>query len=281
MQQKIQTVSTLLDALPFIKRFYGEIVVIKYGGAAQVDPVLKDKFAQDVVLLSLVGLKPVIVHGGGKSITELSDKLGLKTEFKDGLRVTDRAALRVAEMVLSGEINSEIVSLLNDHGARAIGMSGKDAGSIHARGMEGLGYTGEVTEVNADVIMRLINDRFIPVIAPIAASREAGHPGFNINADTAASAIAASLRARKVVFMTDTPGVLDRNKKLLNSLSRSEVEGLKNDGTIQGGMIPKVDAALHAVEGGVEKAHILDGRIEHALLLEIFTSQGVGTEIIR
>ena len=281
MQAKIQTVKTLLDALPFIKRFYGETVVIKYGGAAQIDPVLKDRFAQDVVLLSLVGIKPVIVHGGGKSITELSDQLGLKTEFRNGLRVTDRAALRVAEMVLSGEINSEIVSLLNDHGARAIGMSGKDGAAIKARGMEGLGYTGEVTEVNADVILRLINDRFIPVIAPIAASHEAGHPGYNINADTAASAIAGAIRARKVVFMTDTVGVLDKNKALLHSLSRAEVEKLKADGTIVGGMIPKVDAALEAVERGVEKAHILDGRVEHSLLLEIFTSEGVGTEITR
>ncbi len=281
MQKKVQTVSTLLDALPFIKRFYGEIVVIKYGGAAQVDPVLKDRFAQDVVLMSLVGLKPVIVHGGGKSITELSRQLGLESTFKEGLRVTDRQGLRVAEMVLSGEINSEIVSLLNDHGARAMGMSGKDAGSIHAREKTGLGYTGEITEINADVVMRLIHDRFIPVIAPIAASREAGHPGYNINADTAASAIAGALRARKVVFMTDTPGVLDGEGELLHSLTRSEVEALKTSGVIQGGMIPKVDAALHAVEAGVEKAHILDGRIEHALLLEIFTSEGVSTEIVR
>ncbi|MGE4295011.1 MAG: acetylglutamate kinase [Campylobacterales bacterium] len=281
MQAKIQTVKTLLDALPFIKRFYGETVVIKYGGAAQIDPVLKDRFAQDVVLLSLVGIKPVIVHGGGKSITELSDRLGLKTEFRNGLRVTDREALRIAEMVLSGEINSEIVSLLNDHGARAIGMSGKDGGAIKARGMEGLGYTGEVTEVNADVILRLINDRFIPVIAPIAASHEAGHPGYNINADTAACAVAGAIRAKKVIFMTDTAGVLDKNKELLHSLSRAEVDNLKKDGTISGGMIPKVDAALEALDRGVEKAHILDGRVEHSLLLEIFTSEGIGTEITR
>lgn len=281
MQARNHTVKTILDALPFIRRFYGETMVIKYGGAAQVDPVLKDKFAQDIVLLSLVGIKPVIVHGGGKSITDLSQKLGIKAEFKNGVRITDRDALRVAEMVLRGEINSEIVTLLNDHGAKAIGLSGKDAKLMKARAIEGLEYTGEVTEVNSDVLTRLISERFVPVIAPIAASHEANHAGFNINADSAACAIAGALRAKKILFLTDTTGVLDKEKKLLKSLSRSEVERLKNDETITGGMIPKVDSALEALDKGVEKAHIIDGRVEHSIILEIFTSQGIGTEITR
>ncbi|GHV06833.1 acetylglutamate kinase [Campylobacterota bacterium] len=281
MQAHIQTVKTLLDALPYIRRFYGETIVIKYGGAAQIDPALKDKFAQDVTLLSLVGMKPVIVHGGGKSITELSSQLGIKAEFRNGLRVSDRDSLRVAQMVLCGEINTEIVSMLNDHGGKAIGINGKDGGFVKAQAIEGLGFTGEVREVNPDLILRLIEDRFVPVIAPIASSNEPSHPGFNINADTMASAIAGAIRAKKVIFMTDTAGVLDKEKKLLRSLSRADVEALKADSTIVGGMIPKVDSALEAIKYGVEKAHILDGRVEHALLLEIFTSQGISTEITR
>lgn len=276
---RTHTVKTILDALPFIRQFYGETFVIKYGGAAQVDPILKDKFAQDVVLLSLIGIKPIIVHGGGKSITELLDKLSIKSEFKNGVRITDREALRVAEMVLRGEINSEIVTLLNDHGAKAIGLSGKDAKLMKAKSIEE--FTGEVTDVNPDVLNRLMNERFIPVIAPIAASSESNHAGFNINADSAACAIAGAVRASKILFLTDTAGVLDKEKKLLKSLSKQDIENLKADGTISGGMIPKVDSALEALDKGVEKAHIIDGRIEHALILEIFTSQGIGTEITK
>ncbi|MDR0665185.1 MAG: acetylglutamate kinase [Helicobacteraceae bacterium] len=281
MQAKVSAVKTLLDALPYIRKFYGEIIVIKYGGAAQIDPALKDKFAQDIALLSLVGMKPVVVHGGGKSITQLSERLGVKAEFRNGLRVTDRDALRVAQMALIGEINTEIVSLLNDHGAKAIGVNGKDGGFVKAVAIEALGFTGEVREVNPDLPLKLINDRFVPVIAPIASASEAAHPGFNINADTMASAIAGAIRAKKVVFMTDTAGVLDKDKNLLRSLNRADIERLKADGAIVGGMVPKVDSALEALKYGVDKAHILDGRVEHALLLEIFTSEGVSTEITR
>ena len=280
MQRKMETVKTLLDALPFIREFAGEVVVIKYGGSAQVDPDLKAKFAQDILLLYLVGIKPVIVHGGGKSITDLLSALGVETEFRDGLRVTTKEAIRVAEMVLSGEINSEIVSLLNHAGAKAIGMSGKDAHCIKAIGIEGLGYTGNITDINANVFTRLIQDHFIPVIAPIASGSEVGHPGFNINADTAASKVAVALRAKKVIFLTDTMGVLNKEKQLIPSLTEAEVDALKADGTISGGMIPKVDACLEATRHGVEKAHIVDGRVEHAMLLELFTSEGVGTEIV-
>ncbi|MDR2904794.1 MAG: acetylglutamate kinase [Helicobacteraceae bacterium] len=281
MQTKTHTVHTLLDALPYIRRFYGETIVIKYGGAAQTETRLKDSFARDIALLSLVGMKPVIVHGGGKSITELSEKLGVKAEFKNGLRVSDRESLRVAQMVLRGEINAEIVSLLNDHGAKAIGVSGKDGAFVKATAVEGLGYTGEPSEVSSDLLLKLINDRFVPVIAPIAASLETGHPGFNINADAMASAIAGAIRAKKVIFMTDTPGVLDKEKNLLRSLNTAQIAALKEDGTIGGGMIPKVNSALEALDYGVDKAHILDGRVEHALLLEIFTSEGISTEITK
>jgi len=281
MQKKIQTVQTLLEALPFIKGFRKEIVVIKYGGSAQIDETLKAKFAEDILLLYLVGIKPVIVHGGGKSITQLLSDLNIETEFRDGQRVTSKASMRIAEMVLSGEINSEIVSLLNHYGAKAIGMSGKDAYSIRAEAVnEAMGYTGRITHIDASVIQNLIAERFIPVIAPIAAGNGVGHPGFNINADFAASQIAKALNAKKVIFLTDTPGVLNQDKELIHSLTEEEINFYKGDGTISGGMIPKVDACLEAIHGGVEKAHIIDGRIEHSLLLEIFTDEGIGTQIV-
>ncbi len=282
MQKKISTVNTLLDALPFIKDFAGETIVIKYGGSAQESGELKAKFAEDVLLMYLVGIKPVIVHGGGKSITSLLNALGIHSEFVDGQRVTTKEAMKIAEMVLSGEINSEIVSLLNHCGAKAIGMSGKDAHFIKAKpiDMEKLGYAGDITHVNAEVMQNIINEKFIPVIAPIASGDDAGHPGYNINADLAASEIAVALNAKKVIFLTDTPGVLDKEKNLLSSLTEAQIKELKRDGTISGGMIPKVDACLEAIHGGVAKAHIIDGRIEHALLLELFTSDGVGTQII-
>ncbi len=280
MQRKTKTVETLLDALPFIKQFFGETVVIKYGGSAQEDPKLKEKFAQDILLLFLVGIKPVVVHGGGKNITNLHNDLKVATEFKDGVRVTSKESMRIAEMVLNGEINGEIVSLINHHGAKAIGMSGKDANAIMAEPLRNdLGYTGRITKINADVIQRLIDDRFIPVIAPIAASSELGHPGYNINADTMASEIAVALKAKKVIFLTDIVGVLDENKELLSTLTFDEIEDLKQKGIIHGGMIPKVEACTDATSRGVEKAHIIDGRVEHSMLLEIFTSDGIGTVI--
>lgn len=282
MQKKIPTVNTLLDALPYIKEFYGEIVVIKYGGSAQTSPELKDKFAQDIVLLSLVGIKPVIVHGGGSRINELLDALSIKSEFVNGHRVTNEDTMRVVEMVLSGEINKNITSLLNHHGAKAIGVSGKDSKLLEADPKDNgtYGYTGHVKNVRADVILNLIEEGFIPVIAPIADSAEPNHPGFNINADIAASQVAIALKAKKVLFLTDTVGVLDKQSNLLNSLDKEDVENYKADGTIGGGMIPKVDSCIDAIYGGVGKAHIIDGRVEHSILLELFTSDGIGTQFL-
>jgi acetylglutamate kinase len=282
LQKKIETVKTLLDALPFIKKFSNEIVVIKYGGSAQTSTDLKEKFAQDILLMYLVGIRPVIVHGGGKKITDMLDALSIETKFIDGQRVTTKEVMRIAEMILSGEINKEIVSLLNSFGAKAIGISGKDAHFITAKAKDFAkwGLTGNITNINATVLHKLIEDKFIPVIAPIAAGDEMGHPGFNINADLCASYVAKAIGANKIVFLTDTAGVLSSEKELYSSLTKDEIESLKKDGTIHGGMVPKVDACLEAIEGGVGKAHIIDGRIEHSMLLELFTSDGVGTQIV-
>ncbi len=283
MQKKIQTVKTLLDSLPFIKSFSGSVVVIKYGGSAQLNPKLKESFAIDIVLMYMLGIRPVIVHGGGNRITELSQQLNIKAEFIDGHRVTDRDTMRVVEMVLAGEVNKEIVSFLNHHGAKSIGVCGKDANFMQARAKDGgkFGYTGDVTKVDPAILKNIIEDGYIPVIAPIASSEDAGHPGFNINADTAASEIAIALKAKKTLFLTDTPGVLDSDGELISSLNQKDAEMLKVRGVISGGMIPKVNACLRTIEGGVQKAHIIDGRIEHSLLLELFTSEGVGTQFIK
>ncbi|QOP40946.1 acetylglutamate kinase [Sulfurimonas marina] len=282
MKAKIETVKTLLDALPFIREFRKEIVVIKYGGSAQTSPELKEKFAEDILLMYLVGIKPVIVHGGGKKITDMLSALNIGTEFIEGQRVTTPDVMRIVEMILSGEINKEIVSLLNSHDAKAIGISGKDAHFIKAqpKDFEKWGLTGNITDVNASVVKNLIAENFIPVIAPIAAGEEMGHPGYNINADLCASQVAKAIGANKIIFLTDTEGVLDKDKNLISSLTKADVENLKADETIHGGMVPKVDACLEAIDGGVHKAHIIDGRLEHSMLLELFTSEGVGTQII-
>ncbi len=279
MKDKIEIVTTLLDALPYIKKFRDDIIVIKYGGSAQTSEELKAKFAEDIALLHTVGMKPVVVHGGGKSITNMLDNLNIDTKFIDGQRVTTKEVMRIAEMVLSGEVNKDIVSLLNSQGAKAIGISGKDADFIKAvpKDVEKFGYTGVIEEVNAEVVHNIIDDGFIPVIAPIASGVSLGHPGFNINADLAASRIAVALNARKVLFLTDTPGVLNKNKELIKTLTIAKTEELKADGTIVGGMVPKVDACIESLRGGVKKAHIIDGRLEHSLLLEILTSSGIGT----
>ena len=283
MQAKIETVKTLLDALPFIREFRKEIVVIKYGGSAQTSPQLKETFAEDILLMHLVGIKPVIIHGGGKKITDMLDALKIDTKFIDGQRVTTKETMRIVEMILSGEINKEIVSLLNSHDAKAIGISGKDAHFITAKAKdyEKWGLTGNITNVKSDVVLNLVKDGFIPVIAPIAAGEEMGHPGYNINADLCASYVAKAIGANKIIFLTDTEGVLDKNKNLLSSLTKEEVQHLKDDSTIHGGMVPKVDACIEAIDGGVAKAHIIDGRVEHSMLLELFTSEGVGTQIIK
>ncbi len=279
MKSKIEVVKTLLDALPFIKRFANEKIVIKYGGSAQTSEDLKQQFAQDIVLLHTVGMKPIIVHGGGKSITDLLSDLGIKTQFVDGQRVTTKEVMRIAEMVLSGEINKEIVSLLNNQGGQAIGISGKDANFLEAipKDFENFGYTGIIKHVNPKIVNNIIDDGFVPVVAPIASSPTIGHPGFNINADLAASQIAIALEARKVVFLTDTTGVLDKEMNLISTLDIQQTEALKANGTITGGMVPKVDACIEALRGGVKKAHIIDGRVEHSILLEILTSSGIGT----
>jgi acetylglutamate kinase len=279
--QKIETAKTLLEALPYIKKYAGEIFVIKYGGSAQINPELKDKFAQDIILLYLIGIKPVIVHGGGNKINELLDRLQIESEFVDGMRVTSPQVMEVVEMVLGGSINKEITMLLNMHGAKALGITGKDANFITAEPKANgkYGLVGEITKVDAKVIHKLLEEKFIPVIAPIASANEISHPGFNINADLAASKIAAAIGARKIIFMTDIVGVLDKERNLLDTLTEAQIEAYKRDGTIHGGMIPKVDACLEAIHGGVEKAHIIDGRVEHSILLEILTSEGIGTVI--
>ncbi len=281
MQTKIEQAQVLLDALPYIKKYNNEIFVIKYGGAAQTSSQLKDKFARDIILMYLIGIKPVIVHGGGNAIGEVLDKMQIKSHFIDGLRVTDADVMEVVEMVLSGTINKEITTLLNMHGGKAIGVSGKDANFLKAQAIdqEKYGYVGKIVQSDPSVITKLIAEKFIPVIAPIGAYEVSGHPGFNINADMAAGHIAASLGARKIIFMTDTPGVLDENKEIVHTLTSDKIALLKSKEVIVEGMIPKVDACLEAVQGGVPKAHIIDGRVEHALLLEVFTSQGIGTVI--
>ncbi len=279
MQDKHDITKVLLEALPYIKKFNNSTIVIKYGGSAQSNDELKAGFAQDIVMLHAVGIRPVVVHGGGASITKLLGELKIPSEFIDGQRVTSKEAMRVVEMVLDGDINSEIVALLNAHGAKAVGISGKDANFMQALPKnDGLhGYTGEISQIDGSLIEQMIADSLVPVVAPIASGGTLGHPGFNINADLAASKIAAATNARKILFLTDTTGVLNKNSELISKLTPSKVQELKDDGTIQGGMIPKVDACLEAVNAGVKKAHIIDGRQPHSLLLEILTNRGVGT----
>ncbi|HJE03074.1 Acetylglutamate kinase [Aliarcobacter thereius] len=283
MPQTNKKVQTLIDAIPYFKKFYGKTIVIKYGGSAQTSDDLKEKFAQDIVLLTLLGIKPIVVHGGGARITELLNKLEIPSSFVDGYRVTCKDSMRVVEMVLSGEINKNIASLLNHHGAKAIGISGKDSGIIKASPKDGgkFGFTGEIDYVNGEMINKLLGEGFIPVIAPIGDSLEPNHPGFNINADVAACEIASAVKAQKVIFLTDTIGVLDKEKNLIQTLDKKSVEDYKKDGTIAGGMIPKVDSCIKAIHNGVNKAHIIDGRVEHSILLELFTSDGIGTQFIR
>ncbi|HHD72393.1 MAG TPA: acetylglutamate kinase, partial [Epsilonproteobacteria bacterium] len=243
MKKKIEQVQVLLDALPYIRKYNNEIFVIKYGGSAQTSVELKEKFARDIALMYLVGIKPVIVHGGGNAIGEVLTRMDMKSHFVDGMRVTDESVMEVVEMVLSGSINKEITDLLNEHGAPALGICGKDASMLKAKAldMEKYGYVGEITDVDLKVINNLLSEKFVPVIAPIATGQMVGHPGFNINADIAAGYIAGSLKARKIIFITDTPGVLDDKGKLIPTLDGEEIDTLKTRGTIAGGMIPKVD----------------------------------------
>ena len=282
----------LTEALPYIQRFQGKTIVIKYGGNAMVDDELKNGFARDVVLMKLVGMNPVVVHGGGPQIGKLLDRIGKKSEFVQGMRVTDRETMDVVEMVLGGLVNKEIVALINQHGGRAVGLSGKDGGLIRAKKMVlkkeqadeklppeiiDIGHVGEVTSIDPKVVALLDSGEFIPVIAPIGVGEDG--QTYNINADVVAGKLAITLKAEKLVLLTNTTGVLSKEGKLLTGLSAKDVNNLVADGTISGSMLPKVRFALDAVASGVRTCHIIDGRVPHALLLEIFTDQGVGTLI--
>jgi acetylglutamate kinase len=270
----------LTEALPYIRRFGGKTIVIKYGGSAMEDETLKSSFARDVVLMKLVGLNPVIVHGGGPQIDELLGKLGKGREFVDGMRVTDAETMKVVEMVLGGAVNKEIVALINQHGGRAIGVTGKDDGLIRARklgGRKDLGFVGEVAAVRPEVIRHLEDGGFIPVIAPIGIDDDG--QSYNINADLVAGKIATVLKAEKLILLTNTAGVLDAAGKVLTGMTYQQVDELIANGTITGGMLPKISTALDAVKSGVKSAHIIDGRVQHAVLLELFTDEGVGTLI--
>lgn len=293
MDDLIRKAAVLEEALPYIRRFHNRTVVVKYGGHAMTDDRLKESFAKNVCLLRYVGIRVVVVHGGGPQINRMLDRVGIKSTFNAGLRVTDDETMDVVEMVLGGGVNQEIVGLICQHGGRAVGLSGKDDrfmrarrhDSVPAKNEKGedilvdLGRVGEVEHVESAIVEQLISSGFIPVIAPIAVDRDGR--ALNVNADTAAAAVAGALRAAKLVLMTDVEGVLTRDKMLLRSVDATEAERLIADGVITGGMIPKVRCALDAVQLGVEKVHILDGRRLHAILLEIFTDEGVGTEIRR
>ncbi|MBN7287723.1 MULTISPECIES: acetylglutamate kinase [Campylobacter] len=279
MQNSLQVAQVIISALPYIQKFRNKIFVVKYGGSAQIDDTLKNDFVRDIALLQLVGCKVVVVHGGGKKINSYLDRLHIKSEFVDGLRVTDKETMEIVEMVLSGNINKEITALLNKNGARAIGVSGKDANLLKAKILNGgkYGFVGEIERVNTYVLNGLLENGLIPVVAPVATDDEAN--SYNINADLCASKIASALKAERVIFLTDTRGILDKNGNLISKLNEAHITALKEDGTINGGMIPKVDAALECVKNGVANAHILDGRLPHSLLLELFTDDGIGTMI--
>jgi acetylglutamate kinase len=280
----------LAEALPYIRRFHGKTIVIKYGGNAMTDPKLMDSFAQDVVLLKLVGMNPVVVHGGGPQIANLLKRIGKQSDFIQGMRVTDEETLDVVEMVLGGLVNQDIVTLINKHGGKAVGLTGKDGNFIHAKKMlvpskeeagkfVDIGQVGEITSIDPSIIELLDSRDFIPVVAPLGADPTGN--SYNINADVAAGKLAGVLKAEKVIFMTNIPGVLDKQGQLLTGLTPKEIDELTVDGTISGGMIPKVGYALDAVNSGVKAAHIIDGRVDHALLLEVLTKEGVGTLIKR
>jgi acetylglutamate kinase len=271
----------LVEALPYIREFRGAVVVVKYGGNAMTEPELARTFAEDVVLMASVGLKPVVVHGGGPQIGDLLGRLGIETEFRKGLRVTDAATLDVARMVLVGKVGRDIVGSINVHGPLAVGLSGEDAGLIRVEERDPeLGFVGDITAVNPAILQRLLAEDLIPVVSTIGSDLEG--QAYNINADTVAGAIAASLGAEKVVYLTDVEGLrrdVEDEASLISQTTVHELQAMVDDGTLTGGMIPKIDACLHAVRGGVTSAHLLDGRIPHVLLLELFTDHGIGTMI--
>jgi acetylglutamate kinase len=283
------TVAAILaEALPYIRRFHGRTIVVKYGGNAMTDPQLKECFARDVVLLKLVGMNVVVVHGGGPQIEDLLKRVGKKGEFVQGMRVTDAETMSVVEMVLGGQVNKEIVSLINQHGGKAVGLTGKDGSFIRAKKLMmphkdnpedllDIGQVGDITAIDPSLIGLLDSGAFIPVIAPIGVGTEG--ESYNINADVVAGKLAEILKAEKLVLLTNTPGVLDKEGKLLTGLTPREIDAMFADGTLSGGMLPKISSALDAARSGVRSVHIIDGRVEHALLLEILTDQGVGTLI--
>ncbi len=290
MQKAIAKAKTLMEALPYIRTFANKTFVIKFGGNAMIDEALSISFALDVIMLSLVGIRPVIVHGGGPQIGAMMERLGLASKFVDGLRVTDADTIEVVEMVLVGSINKQIVSRINANGGKAVGISGKDGSLIKARKKKlidrndpdrliDIGQVGEIVSVNPGVITTLDSNQFIPVIAPLGVGEQG--ETYNINADTVAGEIAAALNAEKLILLTDVEGVEDGSGTLRSTLTEPEVLQLIESGDISGGMIPKVQCCCHALQQGVKKAHIVDGRVEHAVLLEIFTDVGIGTQIMR
>jgi acetylglutamate kinase len=271
----------LIEALPYIRAFFGKTIVIKYGGAAMTQKELKVQFAEDVVLMKYVGMNPIIVHGGGPQISGMMKKLGKEPRFVKGVRVTDSETMEIVEMVLGGSLNKEIVTLINRQGGKGVGLTGKDGALIQAKKLNGadeeMGQVGEVKEIDPQILKTLEWGRFIPVISPVGADEEG--KSYNINADLVAGSVSAALSAEKLLILTDVPGIQDEKGKLLPTLSGKEVQRLIKKGVINKGMLPKVEAALSAVEKGVRKAHIIDGRVPHALLLEILTNEGIGTEI--
>ena len=292
MKKSIEKAEILLEALPFIRKFFGKTIVVKYGGNAMVSEELKEDFARDVVLMKYVGINPIIVHGGGPQIGETLDALGIKSEFFQGQRITDKQTIDVVEMVLGGKVNKEIVALINRHGGSAVGITGKDGDLILAKRhrkmkvspetdrpeIMDLGLVGEITQVNPKILETLGDNNFIPVIAPIGKGEN--KETLNINADFVASAIASALKAEKLILMTNTQGVRGKDKSLISELTRRKVSTLVKSKVIRDGMLPKVNCCLEALKAGVSKTHIIDGTIKHSLLLEIFTSEGVGTQIV-
>jgi acetylglutamate kinase len=292
IKNMMERADILLEALPYIKRFYNKTIVIKYGGNAMVDDELKDRFAQDIVMMKYIGINPVIVHGGGPQIGTLLKKLGKESKFIQGMRVTDEETMNIVEMVLEGTVNKEIVGLINRHGGNAVGLSGKDGNLIRAEKyylseekvkntppeIIDIGLVGKVKSINSQLIITLTQNNSIPVIAPTGI----GDNGetYNINADIVAGEVAAALQAEKLLLLTDVPGVLGKNKKLINTMTNKEALKLIDNGTVEGGMFPKIKCCLKALKGGVKKAHIIDGRLKHAVLLEVFTDKGIGTEIV-
>ena len=291
MEKLIEKVKILIEAMPFIQTFRGKTFVIKYGGNAMIDENLKQGFAQDVVLLRYIGINPVIVHGGGPQIGKTMERMGKKPAFISGQRVTDEETMDIVEMVLGGKVNKEIVNLINQAGGKAVGLTGKDGGLIQAKKLKmtktseetgeteiiDIGLVGEVTEVRPGALDALDKGGFIPVIAPVGAGAKG--ETFNINADLVAGAVAGALKAEKLILMTDQTGILDKDKNLIPSLNKKKVESMVKAGTVSGGMLPKTKSCFDALEAGCAKVHIIDGRIPHALLLEIFTKEGIGTEI--